>query len=66
MKPVTPVIPGSTAREIVYAKDQPEYQPLPAISRRGINYATAKLSMTSRRRRPISVALFIDPAREGA
>jgi len=30
MKPITPVIPGSTEPEVVYAKDQPEYIPLPA------------------------------------
>lgn len=30
MKPITPVIPGSTVPEVVYAKDQPEYTPLPA------------------------------------
>jgi hypothetical protein len=31
MNPKTPVIPGSTAKEITFAKDQPQYQPLPAI-----------------------------------
>ncbi len=30
MKPATPVIPGLTLPEVVYAKDQPEYIPLPA------------------------------------
>lgn len=30
MKPVSPVIPGVELPEITYAKDQPEYQPLPA------------------------------------
>lgn len=30
MKPVSPVIPGLELIETVYAKDQPEYQPLPA------------------------------------
>lgn len=30
-KPATPVIPGSICREVVYAKNQPEYIPLPAI-----------------------------------
>jgi hypothetical protein len=33
MRPVSPVIPESNAAEVVYAKDQPEYQPLPSIRR---------------------------------
>ena len=31
MKPVSPVLPGYQMTEIVYAKDQPEYNPLPAV-----------------------------------
>lgn len=31
MKPVSPVIPGSNFREVVFAKNQPEYIPLPAV-----------------------------------
>ena len=31
MKPVTPIIPGIELPEIVFAKDQPEYIPLPAF-----------------------------------
>lgn len=31
MKPVSPVIPGVEMDEVVYAADQPEYQPLPAF-----------------------------------
>lgn len=31
MKPVSPVLPGYELPEIVYAKDQPEYNPLPAV-----------------------------------
>lgn len=31
MIPVSPVIPDANADEVVYAKDQPEYQPLPSI-----------------------------------
>lgn len=30
MNPVSPVIPKAALPEIVFAKDQPEYQPLPA------------------------------------
>ena len=30
MKPMTPVVPGCTTPEVVYAKDQPEYIPLPS------------------------------------
>lgn len=29
MKPVSPVVPGIELPEVVYAKDQPEYRPLP-------------------------------------
>ena len=31
MKPISPVIVGFEDLEIVYAKDQPEYLPLPAL-----------------------------------
>lgn len=31
MHPSSPVIPNIDADEVVYAKDQPEYQPLPCI-----------------------------------
>jgi hypothetical protein len=31
MSPVSPVIPETNLEEVVYAKDQPEYQPLPSI-----------------------------------
>ncbi len=31
MQPVSPVIPGVDATEVVYASDQPQYRPLPAI-----------------------------------
>lgn len=31
MKPVSPVIPGMDVDEVVYAAEQPEYQPLPAF-----------------------------------
>jgi hypothetical protein len=31
MQPVSPVLPGSEAIEIVIGKDQPEYIPLPAV-----------------------------------
>lgn len=31
MKPVSPVLPGSDLPETVYAKDQPEYTPLPVF-----------------------------------
>ncbi len=30
MQPVSPVVPGLNLQEIVFAKDQPEYFPLPA------------------------------------
>ena len=31
MTPTSPVIKGQEDREVIYAKDQPEYLPLPAI-----------------------------------
>jgi hypothetical protein len=31
MQPVSPVIPSINSDEIIYAKDQPEYLPLPAV-----------------------------------
>ena len=30
MKPASPILPGVSLPETVYAKDQPEYMPLPA------------------------------------
>ena len=31
MEPVSPVMPGSKVIEVVYGKNQPEYNPLPAV-----------------------------------
>lgn len=31
MKPITPVMPGINLPEVVFATDQPEYLPLPAL-----------------------------------
>jgi hypothetical protein len=31
MRPVSPVIPGKAVTEVVYANDQPQYQPLPCF-----------------------------------
>jgi hypothetical protein len=31
MKSLSPVVPGFEDQEVVYAKDQPEYEPLPAL-----------------------------------
>lgn len=31
MRPLSPVVPSAGNDEIVYAKDQPEYQPLPCL-----------------------------------
>lgn len=31
LKPISPVIPGTPFQEVVFAKDQPEYLPLPAV-----------------------------------
>ena len=29
-KPISPIIPGAAVPEVVFAKDQPQYRPLPA------------------------------------
>jgi hypothetical protein len=31
MTPVSPVIPGMEGLDVIYAKDQPEYNPLPTV-----------------------------------
>lgn len=31
MQPLSPVVPSAANDEVVYAKDQPEYQPLPCL-----------------------------------
>jgi hypothetical protein len=31
MVPISPVVPGHNVPEVVYAKDQPQYQPLPVV-----------------------------------
>ena len=31
MKPISPVIEGYQSKEVVFAKEQPEYMPLPAL-----------------------------------
>lgn len=31
MKAISPVVPGNEEFEVVYAKDQPEYDPLPVL-----------------------------------
>lgn len=33
MNPQSPVVPGENIPEVIYAKDQPEYLPLPTIHR---------------------------------
>lgn len=33
MKPVSPVIPVANHPEVIYAKEQPEYEPLPTVKR---------------------------------
>ena len=35
MKPSSPIIPGAKLPETIYAKDQPEYQPLPVWKAEG-------------------------------
>jgi hypothetical protein len=35
MEPVSPVVPGTEQFEVTYAKDQPEYIPLPVLRTNG-------------------------------
>lgn len=49
MEPMSPVIPGSKQPEVVYAKDDPRYIPLPAHrSEDGLVITRWKLSMAER------------------
>ena len=51
MKPVSPVLPGAGLVEVVYAKDQAEFLPLPAIRNPDGNILTRwKLSFWERLR----------------
>lgn len=51
MKPITPVIPGGKAHEVVFAEDQPQYIPLPAhITADGIVVTRWRLSLGERLR----------------
>ena len=44
MKPITPVLPHSDYPEVVYAKNQPEYLPLPAVN---VTYSGGKKTVIS-------------------
>lgn len=60
MKPMTPVVPGSTTPEVVYAKDQPEYIPLPAYrTDDGMVVTRWKLSIGDRLRLLIGGSLWL-------
>lgn len=49
MEPVSPVMPGLKLPEIVFAKDQPEYRPLPAYrSEDGLLVTRWKLTWAER------------------
>ena len=45
MIPVSPVLPKKSVPEVIYAKDQKEYLPLPAVN---IQYPDGSLSVLSR------------------
>lgn len=47
-KPVTPVLLRRAAPEVVYAKDQPQYIPLPAVDCDGVVTTRWKLSWAER------------------
>ncbi len=60
MKPVTPVFPGHALPEVVYAKDQPEYMPLPAYrTHDGMVVTRWKLSVWERLRVLFSGSLWL-------
>lgn len=50
MKPVSPVIPGLDLPETIFAKDQKEYVPLPAIVADGGTRVITRWKMTWRER----------------
>lgn len=60
MKPTTPVIPGSKVPEVVFAKDQPQYIPLPAhITEDGIVITRWRLSFMERLRLMLGGSLWL-------
>lgn len=50
MKPASPVIPGHNFKETIFAKDQPEYQQLPALVTEDGNYVMTRWTLTWRER----------------
>ena len=49
MQPASPVIPGLEDREVVYAKDQPEYLPLPSLRTKS-GHVVARWALTDEER----------------
>jgi len=61
MKPISPVAPGLNRPEIIIAKDQPQYIPLPAIHDRenGVVHTRWGLSMVERFRVLIFGSMYL-------
>lgn len=60
MTPISPVIPGTSIPETVYAKDQPEYIPLPVVRLAdGTVLSRWKLSWAERLRVLVSGDLYL-------
>ena len=60
MSPVSPVIPGKKDHEVVYAKDQPQYLPLPAYrSAGGLVITRWRLSLFERIRVLMSGSVWL-------
>jgi len=59
MEAVTPIVPGMEDFEVVYAKDQPEYTPLPALRTERSLVTRWKLSDEERRKIAEGSDLFI-------
>lgn len=59
MEAVSPIIPGSEQFEVVYAKDQPEYHPLPVL--RTENTLVSRWRLTDQERERIAAGedLFV-------
>ena len=60
MQPVSPVIDSPYIHEVVYAKDQPEYIPLPVVKQRnGVLTSRWKLSWKERLRVLFSGSIYL-------
>lgn len=59
MEPVSPVIPGQEEFEVVYAKDDPAYLPLPVLRTKNVLISRWKLTEAERAHLAAGGDLFI-------